>query len=117
MRDLRSLTKDQTHVPCIEGEFFNSLLDYQGSPQVNSKDLIGFTEQFLDQGASHLASTKEFQTAKWLSDKESAYQAQDTGLIQGSRRSPREGNSNPLQYSFLGNPMDQRAWWAIVHGL
>ena len=29
----------------------------------------------------------------------------------------REGNGNPLQYSFLGNPMDRRAWWATVHGV
>ena len=26
-----------------------------------------------------------------------------------------EGNGNPLQYSYLGNPMDRRAYWAIVH--
>ena len=26
-----------------------------------------------------------------------------------------EGNGNPLQYSFLGNPMDRGAWWAAVH--
>ena len=28
-----------------------------------------------------------------------------------------EGNSNPLQYSCLGNPMDTGAWWAAVHGV
>ena len=28
---------------------------------------------------------------------------------------PGERNGNPLQYSFLGNPMDRGAWWAIVH--
>ena len=33
------------------------------------------------------------------------------------KRSPGEGNGNPLQYSCLGNPMNRRAWWAIVHGL
>ena len=27
-------------------------------------------------------------------------------------RSPREGNSNPLQYSYLENPMDRGAWQA-----
>ena len=43
--------------------------------------------------------------------------AGDTGLISGLGRSPREGNGNPLQYSFLGNPMDRRAWQAIVHGI
>ena len=33
--------------------------------------------------------------------------ARDTGSIPGSGRSPGEGNSNPLQYSCLGNPMDR----------
>ena len=28
-----------------------------------------------------------------------------------------EGNSNPLQYSCLGNPMDREAWQATVHGV
>ena len=38
--------------------------------------------------------------------------AGDTDLIPGSERYPREGNGNPLLYSFLGNPMDRGAWWA-----
>ena len=29
----------------------------------------------------------------------------------------REGNGNPLQYSWLENPMDGGAWWAAVHGV
>ena len=33
--------------------------------------------------------------------------AGDTGLIPGPERSPREGNSKPLKYSCLGNPMDR----------
>ena len=36
--------------------------------------------------------------------------ARDVGSIPGSGRSPREGNGNPLQYSYLGNPMDRGAW-------
>ena len=43
--------------------------------------------------------------------------AEDTGLIPGSERSPGEENGNPLQYACLGNPMDRGAWWAIVHGI
>ena len=43
--------------------------------------------------------------------------AEDVGLIPGSGRAPEEGNGNPLQYSFLGNPMDRGAWWATVHGM
>ena len=39
------------------------------------------------------------------------------GWIPGFRRSPGEGNDNPLQYSFLGNPMDRGAWRATVHGV
>ena len=41
----------------------------------------------------------------------------DTGLIPGSGRSPREGNGSPLQYSYLGNPMDRGACKATFHGV
>ena len=41
----------------------------------------------------------------------------DTASIPGLGRSPGEGNSNPLQYSCLENPMDGGAWWATVHGV
>ena len=36
--------------------------------------------------------------------------AGDMGSLPGLGRSPREGNSNPLQYCCLGNPRDRRAW-------
>ena len=36
------------------------------------------------------------------------------GSIPGSRRWPRVGNGNPLQYSCLGNPMDRGTWRATV---
>ena len=49
--------------------------------------------------------------------KESACNVQDPGLISGSGRPPGEGDGNPLQYSFLGNPIDRGAWWATVHGV
>ena len=55
--------------------------------------------------------------ADWV--KESCYNAgdaRDVSSIPGSERSPREGNSNPLQYSFLGNPMARGAWQGTVHG-
>ena len=32
-------------------------------------------------------------------------------------RSPGEGHGNPLQYSFLENPMDRGVWQATVHGV
>ena len=39
--------------------------------------------------------------------KVSAYNAGDLGSIPGSGKSPGEGNGNPLQYSYLENPMDR----------
>ena len=42
--------------------------------------------------------------------------ARDIGLIPGSGKSPGEGNSNLLQYSYLENSMYRGAWWTIVHG-
>ena len=50
-----------------------------------------------------------------LSVKKSACQARDLSSISGSERSPGEGNGNPLQCSFLENPMDRGAWRATVH--
>jgi len=50
--------------------------------------------------------------------KESTYNARDTGdmgMIPGLGRSPGGGNSNPIQYSCLENPMGRGAWWAAVH--
>ena len=40
----------------------------------------------------------------------------DPGLIPGSGRSPGGGNGNPLQCSYLENPMDREAWQATVQG-
>ena len=39
----------------------------------------------------------------------------DAGSIPGLGRSPGEGNGNPLQYSYLENPMDRGAWQATVY--
>ena len=49
--------------------------------------------------------------------KASAYNAGDLGLIPGLGRSPEEGNSSPLKYCCLENPMDRGAWQAAVHGV
>ena len=43
--------------------------------------------------------------------------AGNTSSIPGLGRSLGGGNGNPLQYSYLGNPMDRGAWQATVHGL
>ena len=46
----------------------------------------------------------------------SACNTGDLGSIPESGRSSGEGNGNPLQYSYLENPMDGGAWQATVHG-
>ena len=47
-------------------------------------------------------------------NKESACNVEDPGLVSWAGRSPGEGNGYSLQYSCLGNPMDRKAWNAIV---
>ena len=49
--------------------------------------------------------------------KESACSAGGLGSIPGLGRFPREGNGNPLQYSYLENSTDGGASWATVHGV
>ena len=41
----------------------------------------------------------------------------DMGLIPGSGRSLGAWNGNPLQYSFLENPVDRGAWRTTVLGI
>ena len=43
--------------------------------------------------------------------------ARDLGSISGWGRSPGGGHGNPLQYSWLENPMGRRAWWATAQGV
>ena len=56
--------------------------------------------------------------SQWLSGKEFTYSAgdiRDVGSIPRSERSPEGGHGNPLQYSYLENPIDRGDWWATVH--
>ena len=43
--------------------------------------------------------------------------AGEAGSIPGSRRTPGEGNGNPIQYSCLRKPTPRGAWHATVHGV
>ena len=49
--------------------------------------------------------------------KESACNAGDLALIPGLGRFPGAGHGNPLECSYLENPMDKGAWWATVRGV
>ena len=55
------------------------------------------------------------QVAYWV--KNLPANAGDVGLIPGSERFLGGGNGNPLQCSYLENPMDRETWWATVHGV
>ena len=44
-----------------------------------------------------------------------AEDARDMGSVPGSSRPPGGGHGNPLQHSYLENPMDRAAWQATVH--
>ena len=46
--------------------------------------------------------------------KESACNVGDLGSIPELGKSPGGRHGNPLQYSCLENPMDNRAWWLTV---
>ena len=52
----------------------------------------------------------------WLSSK-SACQCRRPEFNPWVRKITWRRKCNPLQYSCLGNSMDQRAWWATVHGV
>ena len=64
--------------------------------------LYHFQGNFLNH-TNHLCFSlwELFSPPRWLSGKESACWAGDTGYIPGSGRSPGEGNGNPLQYSLF----------------
>ena len=51
------------------------------------------------------------------SGEDSTCQAGDVGSVSGSGRAPGEGNGKPLQYSYLGNPLERGPWRATVHGV
>ena len=40
-----------------------------------------------------------------------------TSSSSNSTRKNGEGNGNPLQYSYLENPVDRGAWWAAIYGV
>ena len=70
-------------------------------PQVSSSD-------FEDIGASWMMLAVKNPPAN-------AGDIRDMDLIPVSGRCPGGGHGNPLQYSYLENPMDRGAWWATVH--
>ena len=54
---------------------------------------------------------------RWHSDKNLPAPVRDTVLMPGAGISPRAGNGNLFQYTWLENFMNRGAWWATVHGV
>ena len=65
-----------------------------------------------------LHSSRVFQVVLVVKNpRANAGDVRDTGSIPGLGRSPGGGQDNPLQYSFLENPVGREAWRFIVHGV
>ena len=54
--------------------------------------------------------------SRWCSDEESTC-TRDMDSIPRSGKSPEGGYGNPLQYSYLENPVDRGVWQATVYGI
>ena len=89
-----SWTRDQTHVPCIGKQ----ILNHWTTREALTDHTLGKFSLLIYRLATTLCHPW------WLSGKESASNAGDTGdmgSVPGLGRSPGGGNSNPLQYSSL----------------
>ena len=87
------LSHSEIHPAASLGRIMSKIISFPKNP--NSTVIVGFPGGSI---------SKEF-----------TCNAEDLSLIPGLGRSP-GGNSNQLQYSCLGNPMDREPWQATVHG-
>ena len=100
-------------------EFGQTLGDSEGQGRLASCSLwVAKSQTWL----SHWTTTVQLSMglSRWLGRKEPTCQCRRHKRLRfdpESGRSAGEGNSNPLQYSCLGNPMNRGASWAIIHGV
>ena len=99
-----------THGPAL-----SPLTDFPATSGGSEPDFTGRDDRWPT--SPKQTKMKAGQRPCWLTGKESARNAGDGGSIPRSRKSPGEGNGNPLQYSCLGNSMDRGVWQATVHGV
>ena len=55
--------------------------------------------------------------AQWVKNPSAVQETQETWVPSLVGKTPGKGNGNPLQYSWLKNPMDRGDWWATVQGV
>ena len=76
------------------------------------------TRAFVSTSSSPYASSLGFPGGSVVKESTwNAGDAEDSGSIPGSGRSPGGGNGNPLWYFCLKSPMDRGAWRATGHGV
>ena len=99
----------------ISDSFFSSL-------SLHSISFIHFFTHVLEKVIQTYDSKKFYNIQKWASQvvviqnlPANEGDIRDMGLIPRSGRSSGRGHGNPLQYSYLENPMDRGAWSTIVH--
>ena len=130
--------RNRTQVSCIADRFFTELqgkpLKYHRDPQRRETLVCPWVKRYFStelertirfsmllSGAMNCSSLQVLKgLPQWLSGKESANHAGDsgdTGSIPGSGRSPGGWHGNPLQYSCLENLMDRGGWKPEVYGL
>ena len=122
---LHTLHRAWKHTHIVESSFLCCVTSMSFSPLTTLIKLdVDITQD--DHGKLSRNGIQKFQFVNFptfqdsSTGKESACHAGDTkdpSLIPGSGRSFGEGHGNPLQYSYLENPMDRGAWWVTVHRL
>ena len=80
-----------------------------GDHHSSTQKTMGFLSEEIKPASTGLNSCTEVRIEELI---ESLHSEGDLGLISEWGRSPGVGNGNPLQYSYLENPMDRGAWGA-----
>ena len=91
--------------------------------QVNEEDMVYIYNGILlshrkNEIRPFSVTWKDLGFPRWPSGKEPTCQCRsirDAGSIPGSGRAPGGGHGHPLQCSFLENPTDRGAQWALAH--
>ena len=99
------------HSDGVEEAGMGLLLSWGAFPQMSGDPLLFI---YVQETSEQLQWPHQVSSSN---SKESVCNAGDLGSIPGLGRSPGEGYGNPLQYFYLENSMDRRAWWVPVHGL
>ena len=80
-----------------------------GDHHSSTQKTMGFLSEEIKPASTGLNSCTEVRIEELI---ESLHSEGDLGLISEWGRSPGVGNGNPLQYSYLENPMNRGAWGA-----